>query len=197
MMNHYIGVALRIVSQASNRLLLSVKTLFNGIDLPNLLRDHKRLLAIFLLFLSFTVLLTLLAKPYLEVSQTLIALKIAQSNHLKSLFIESKAIKSDGQLVKTFDDQELENFRKILLGKGMAVSHLSMNATSDASIEMQLKHVSFASFIDVLNQSRDTWHLYPLDVSINTTDTAGIVDVKTTLKQFRSNQSPPSSASQN
>lgn len=197
MMNHYIEIALRVFSQVSNQFLLSVKNLFQDVDLLSLLKTHKKQLVVFISIASIAVLLTLLAKPYLEISQVPIALKITQSNHLKSLVIESKSIKNDGQSVATFDNQELENFKKILIAKGMSVGHLSMNTIPDASIEMQLKNVSFASFIDVLNESREIWHLYPLDVSVEATDSAGIVHIKATLKQFRSNQSPPSSASQN
>lgn len=197
MMNHYIEIALRVFSQVSNQFLLSVRSLFQNIDLLGLLKAYRKQLIILISILGIAVLLLLLAKPYLEISQTPIALKIAQSNHLKSLIIESKSFKNDGQSITTFDHQELESFKKILISKGMSVGHLSMNTSTDTSIEMQLKSVSFASFIDVLNESREIWHLYPLDVSVEATDSAGVVHIKATLKQFKSNQSLSSSVSQN
>jgi type II secretory pathway component PulM len=173
-----------------------MKALLRDIDLPHLLSVHKKRLAIFISILIFVILLVLFAKPYSEIGQTPITLRIAQSNHLKNLIFESKPLNDDGQLIVTFDDRALDQFKKILIGKGMMVSHLSMNAKPDATIEIHLKNISFASFIDVLNESRDIWHIYPMDVSVEATDSAGIVHVKATLMQFRANQSP-SSVSQN
>lgn len=196
-MNHYIEIALRGSSHILNRFLLSIKTFLIKVDLFSSFKANKKLFLISLAFLSLALLLVLFPKPYLAISQTPIALKMAQSNHLNSLLIESKSLRNDGQSVVTFDNQELEKLKKILINKGMMVVHLSINANDVASIEMQLKHVSFASFIDVLNESKEIWHLYPLKVSIDATDSAGIVDVKATLKQFGGNQFPPSFGSQN
>jgi hypothetical protein len=51
--------------------------------------------------------------------------------------------------------------------------------------------------MNFLNESRLIWHLYPMDLSVEATDSAGIVHINATLMQFRSNQGPPSSSSQN
>jgi type II secretory pathway component PulM len=197
MMNHYKEIAFKRVSQAFNRVLSSIKTLFNGADLWRILNANKKRLAILVSVLCLSALLIWFAKPYLEMSQPPIALKVSQSIHLKNLIIESKALNNDLQLVNQLDDRELEEFKKLLISKGMKVGHLSIQTKNDPSIQMQLKYVSFAAFIDLLNESRIIWHLYPIDVSVEATDSAGIVHINATLIQFRSNQSSPSSSSPN
>jgi hypothetical protein len=175
----------------------SIKALFDGLNLLQLLNANKKLFAILVSTLGFLVLLILFAKPYLEVSQLPIALKISQSIHLKNLIIESKSLNNDLRLVNQLDDRELEEFKKLLISKGMKVGHLSIQAKNDPSIQMQLKYVSFAAFIDLLNESRIIWHLYPMDISVEATDSAGIVHINATLMQFRSYQSSPSSSRPN
>jgi hypothetical protein len=197
MMNHYKAIAFNRLSQAFNGVLSSTRTLFNGADLWRILYTNKTRLAILVSAIGLTALLILFAKPYLEVSQTPIALKVSQSIHLKNLINESKSIKNDWHLVNQFDDKELEEFKKLLTSKGMKVGHLSIQAKNDPGIQMQLKSISFAAFIDLLNESRVIWHLYPMDISVEATESAGIVHINATLTQFRSNQSSPSSSSPN
>jgi type II secretory pathway component PulM len=197
MMNHYKEMALKKLSQAFNGFMSSIKALFDGLDLLQLLNANKKLFAILVSTLGFLVLLILFAKPYLEVSQLPIALKISQSIHLKNLIIEFKSLKKDVQLVNQFDEKELDEFKKLLASKGIRVGNISFNANNGGAIEMQLKYVSFAAFMNLLNESRLIWHLYPIDLSVEATDSAGIVHINATLMQFRSNQDPSSSSSEN
>jgi type II secretory pathway component PulM len=197
MMNHYKEIAFKRVSQSFNGVFSSIKSLFNGADLWRILDANKKRLVILASVIGLSALLIWFAKPYLEMSQTPIALKVSQSIHLKNIIIESKALKNDLQLVNQLDDRELGEFKKLLISKGMKVGHLSIQAKNDPSIQMQLKYVSFAAFIDLLNESRIIWHLYPTDISVEATDSAGIVHINATLMQFRSYQSSPSSSSPN
>jgi hypothetical protein len=197
MMNHYKEIAFKRVSQSFNGVLSSIKSLFNGVDLWRIIDANKKRLVILASVIGLSALLIWFAKPYLEMSQTPIALKVSQFIHLKNIIIESKALKNDLQLVNQLDDRELGEFKKLLISKGMKVGHLSIQAKNDPSIQMQLKYVSFAAFIDLLNESRIIWHLYPIDISVEATDSAGIVHINATLMQFRSNQSSPSSSSPN
>jgi hypothetical protein len=197
MMNQYKVIAFNRLSQAFNGVLSSFRTLFNGADLWRILYANKKRLAILVSVIGLSAFLIWFAKSYLEMSQTPIALKVSQSIHLKNIIIESKSLNNDLRLVNQFDDKELDEFKKLLISKGMKVGHLSIQAKNDPSIQMQLKSISFAAFIDLLNESRVIWHLYPMDISVEATESAGIVHINATLTQFRSNQSPPSSSSPN
>lgn len=197
MTNHYREITFKRMSQTLNGFLSSIKTLFNGVDLLRILDANKKQFGILVSVLSLSALLIFFAKPYVEISQTPIALKVSQSIHLKNLIIDSKALKNDLQLPNQLDDKELEEFKKLLISRGMKVGHLSIQVKNDPSIQMQLKYVSFAAFIDLLNESRIIWHLYPMDIVVEATDSAGIVHINATLTQFRSNQSPTSSSNPN
>jgi hypothetical protein len=197
MMNHYKEIAFKRVSQTFNGILSSIKTLFNGVDLWRIIDVNKKRLAILISVIGLFALLIWFAKPYLDMSQTPIALKVSQSIHLKNLIIESKSLNNDLRLVNQLDDRELEEFKKLLISKGMKVGHLSIQEMNEPSIQLQLKYVSFASLIDLLNESRVIWHLYPMDISVEAADSSGIVHVNATLMQFRSGEIPPSSSSPN
>jgi hypothetical protein len=184
MMNRYKEASFNRLSKVFNGFLSSIKTLFQELDLFHILNVNKKRLAILAAALGCLALLILFARPYLEISQIPITLKISQSIHLKNLIIASNSLKKDLQLVKQFDDKELDEFKKLLVSKGIKAGNISFNANNGGTIDIQMKYVSFAVFMDLLNESRLIWHLYPVDLSIEATDSAGITHINATLSQY-------------
>jgi type II secretory pathway component PulM len=151
----------------------------------NFLISNKKIwigifLSIFMLFL-----LTLVVRPYSLEAYNQLSLNHSQSDHLKKLIVESQSISNKTNLVGVFNDQELAKFKQLLLSKGIKPNQLAFNSSDGIDIQIQLNQVAFAPFLDLINEVREIWHLYPVQMSVVATNSPGIVNIDAKLMQFR------------
>ena len=62
---------------------------------------------------------------------------------------------------------------------------LRLNLENPPRIEFQASDVLFSSVVDVLEELRTTWHLYPERVEVSSSPAMAVVNVSVTLRQSR------------
>lgn len=154
--------------------------------------NKKTWIGIFISILLL-LLLILVVRPYSLREHNQLSLNHTQSEHLKKLIIDAQLISNKNILVGVFDDQDLIKFKQLLLSKGIKSNQLTFNSSNGVDIQMQLNQVAFAPFIDLINEVREMWHLYPVQMSVVATNSPGIVNIEAKLVQFRHEQTNQSS----
>lgn len=160
----------------------------------NFLISNKKIWIGIFLSIFMLLLLTLVVRPYSLNAYNKLSLNHSQSDHLKKLIVESQSISNKNNLVGVFNDQDLAKFKQLLLSKGIKPNQLAFNSSNGVAIEIQLNQVAFAPFLDLVNEVREMWHLYPVQMSVVATNSPGIVNIEAKLVQFRHEQTNSSSS---
>lgn len=135
--------------------------------------------AAFFLWLS----LDFLVFPYVRELEGAISLRPAQWAQMENLVKLSKATPAQQISVEPLDDAELQKIRTILVAKKIKPSVLRLSLENPPRIEFQASEVLFSSVVDVLEELRTTWHLYPERVEVTATPTMAMVNISATLMQ--------------
>ena len=150
-----------------------------------LIQNQAFLIWIALVLAGFLLTLSVIA-PYTMKAQNNLLLRPTQWTYLQNIVKESRFdSKSTGMIIK-FDEVELERLRTILLNRGIHPSILSLSAGSMPSVELQANDVMFSTLLEVLDEMRNTWHLYPNELIIHNADSAGVVSVRSQFLQHSS-----------
>lgn len=97
-------------------------------------------------------------------------------------------------LVTPLDDSEMQKVRAVLTARDIKPNLLRLSNDNPPRIEFQANEVLFSSWIEVLNELRQVWRLYPETVSVIASGTPGVVQVSSTLQQSTAPQSGLSKA---
>lgn len=164
-----------------------------GDELQIFLISNKKLWMGIFLSIVMLLILILVIRPYSIKAHDRVLLNQSQSEILKKLIIESQSLSNNKNLVPVFQDQDLIKLKQLLLSKGMKPTQLTLNSADSATINLQLNQVAYASFLDLVNEFREIWNIYPVQISIVASASPGIVNIETKLVQFRDGQNNYSS----
>jgi type II secretory pathway component PulM len=121
--------------------------------------------------------------PYVRELEGAMSLRSAQWAQMENLVRLSKATPAQQITVEPLDDAELQRIRTILVAKKIKPSVLRLSLENPPRIEFQASEVLFSSVVDVLEELRTTWHLYPERVELTANPTMAMVNISATLIQ--------------
>ena len=81
------------------------------------------------------------------------------------------------------DEAELQKIRNILIARGLKPSVLRLGVENPPRIELQASDVMFAVVVDVLEELRSTWRLYPERIELVATSSTAVVNLSASLVQ--------------
>jgi len=160
-----------------------------------LLNQRKALLLVLLLVLVWVAYIFLLA-PYSLRLQERLEMRPAQWSQLQSLIRISKTSAagpgfstSSGMstTVSSLDDQETQKILSGLKSRGVKPSVFRLTTDNPPRLEFQASEVMFSVLLDILEELRITWRLYPSQLSVVANSGAGMVNVSGVLTQYGTN----------
>jgi type II secretory pathway component PulM len=178
---------------------LSLKS-FGALDLKQILQllqrfvlnQGKALLLVFILVLVWITYILLLA-PYSLRLQERLEMQPAQWSQLQSLIRIGKASAAGSGLsttVSSLDDQEMQKILSSLKSRGVKPSVFRLTTDNPPRLEFQASEVMFSVLLDILEELRITWRLYPNQLSVVANSGAGMVNVSGVLTQYGTNATP-------
>lgn len=146
---------------------------------------------LFLVLLGLAMLLLLhrfVLAPYEAQIQSQLVMRPAQWSQLQSLVKLSKIDPASSlALVSTvtpLDEMELQKVRSILTARGLKPAVLRLTTDNPPRLEIQVSDAMFSVVLDILDELRSTWRLYPTQMNVLAAGGPGVVNVSTTLLQF-------------
>lgn len=157
-------------------------------------QQRKFLLTTLLVLLVWVIYLLILA-PYSLGLQERLEMRPAQWSQLQSLIRISKmsatgAGSSTAGLsatVSALDDQEMQRILNSLTSRGVKPSVFRLTTDNPPQLEFVASDVMFSVLLDVLEELRITWRLYPTQLSVVTNGGVGMINVSGVLTQYGSN----------
>jgi hypothetical protein len=86
-------------------------------------------------------------------------------------------------LVTALDEAEMQKVRAVLAARDIKPNVLRLSNDNPPRLELQANDVLFSAWIEVLEELRQVWRLYPESVSVIAGANPGIVQISSTLKQ--------------
>jgi hypothetical protein len=86
-------------------------------------------------------------------------------------------------LVTALDEAEMQKVRAVLAARDIKPNVLRLSNDNPPRLELQANDVLFPAWIEVLDELRQVWRLYPESVSAIAGANPGIVQISSTLKQ--------------
>jgi len=184
---------------------LTIKSL-GAFDLGQILQtlqrfvlNQRKTLLFALLLLLLWITYSLLLAPYSLRLQERLEMRPAQWSQLQSLIRLSKTStagvglstsSSMSTTVSSLDDREIEKIQSSLKSRGVKPSVFRLTTDNPPRLEFQASEVMFSVLLDVLEELRTTWRLYPTQLSVVANSGAGMVNVSGVLTQYGTNASP-------
>lgn len=81
------------------------------------------------------------------------------------------------------DESEMQKVRAVLSARDIKPNVLRLSNDNPPRLEFQANDVLFSAWIEVLDELRQVWRLYPESVSVIASANPGIVQISSTLKQ--------------
>jgi len=178
-----------------NAVLLKSSVSFDvGQLVPRLLRfvqrQRKALLIALLIPVIWVAYLYLLAPFSLRVQEQL-EMRPAQWSQLQSLIRMSKTSAAGAMgmptTVSSLDDQETQKMLNVLTSRGIKPSVFRLTADNPPRLEFQANDLMFSALLDVLEELRTNWRLYPTQLSVVGNSGAGMINVSGVLTQYGTN----------
>jgi type II secretory pathway component PulM len=113
-----------------------------------------------------------------------VALRPAQWAQLENLIRLSKANTLQVSGLEPMDEAELQRIRMILAAKGIKPTVLRLSLENPPRVELQMTEVVFSNAVDVLEELRKTWNLYPDNIEVSSTPKLSVVNLSANLKQM-------------
>jgi type II secretory pathway component PulM len=165
-------------------------------SLRRIIFQQRKILFLLLMLLISGMLYRFLLAPYSLRVQDQLDLRPAQWSQLQSLIRISKssaaggnAVTSNGMpsTVSLLDEQEMQKILNVFSARGLKPSVFRLSTDNPPRIEFQASEVMFSVLLDVLEELRTTWRLYPIQLSVVSNGGAGMVNVSGVLSQYGSN----------
>jgi type II secretory pathway component PulM len=150
---------------------------------------RQRYLLLTLLGLVMVLLLhQFVLMPYEAQIQSQLVMRPAQWSQLQSLIKLSKTNPAPSlsavPTVTPLDEMELQKVRGILTARGLKPAVLRLTTNNPPRLEIQVSDAMFSLVLEVLDELRSTWRLYPTQMNVVSAGGAGVVNVSATLLQF-------------
>jgi type II secretory pathway component PulM len=170
---------------------------FDVKQLPQILlrfvgQQRQVLLTALLVLLVWIAYLFVLA-PYSLSLQERIEMRPAQWSQLQSLIRTSKMGATNSGLsttVSALDDQEMQRILSNFTARGIRPSVFRLTTDNPPRLEFQASDVMFSALLDVLEELRISWRLYPTQLSVVANGGAGMINVSGVLTQYGTNATP-------
>lgn len=157
-----------------------------GFDLAgmmNLARGKQKILVTGFIFGALWALMYFWAAPYVQRLEGQMSLRPVQWAQLENLIKLSKGKPLKLDTVVLVDEAELQKIRNVLIARGLKPSVLRLGVENPPRIELQASDVMFAVIVDVLEELRISWRLYPEKIELVATPSTAIVNLSATLVQ--------------
>ena len=126
--------------------------------------------------------------PYEAQIQSQLVMRPAQWSQLQSLIKLSKTNPASSlsvvSTVTPLDEMELQKVRSILTTRGLKPAVLRLTTDNPPRLEIQVSDAMFSLVLEVLDELRSTWRLYPTQMNVVAAGAPGVVNVSATLLQF-------------
>lgn len=156
-----------------------------------LIRERTRLF--FLAAVIAVVLIVVMVLiPYNRVLTDRLSLRPAQLAHLQNLIASSQSQSVPAREPLQFDDVQLQGLRSLLLSRDIKPLTLVISSRNPTKLEIKAKDVLFSSLLDVLEQMRTQWNIYPDELNIQATELPAVVSINGYLLQYRISDVPNS-----
>ena len=174
---------------------------------------HRMLLTALLCIALFVVASQLWLLPLTKTMQAALDLRPVQWAQLQHLVRMNQVTSATGvvassmatsspraTLVIMLDEAEMQKVRAVLAARDIKPNVLRLSNDNPPRLELQANDVLFSAWIEVLDELRQVWRLYPETVSAIASANPGLVQVSSSLKQMQvlqqsSAQSLPASGS--
>jgi type II secretory pathway component PulM len=154
------------------------KTLFIH---PQSERFRARILTICAL-LFFVISWAWFYDPLARTLESRLSMNPIEWNYLQNAIQLAKS-KPAEVLVPQLSDEELGRLKMLSKTKGIHFSVLHLQASNPPQLEVQANNVSFAAWVDLLNEYRTQWHIYPVKAEVLSEASAGMVSISATFQQ--------------
>jgi hypothetical protein len=162
---------------------------------------HRMLLAALLCIGLFAVASQLWLLPMTKTMQAQVDLRPVQWAQLQHLVRVNQVASATGvgassmlasgsraTLVTPLDDAEMQKVRAVLAARDIKPTVLRLSNDNPPRLEFQANDVLFSAWIEVLDELRQVWRLYPETVSAIASANPGIVQISSSLKQMQAPQ---------
>jgi type II secretory pathway component PulM len=167
--------------------------------LQHFVLNQRKTLLLALLLLVLWITYVLVLAPYSLRLQEQLEMRPVQWSQLQSLIRISKTSAAGAGIstssgmsstVSSLDDQELEKILSGLKSRGVKPSVFRLTTDNPPRLEFQASEVMFSVLLDILEELRVTWRLYPNQLSVVANSGASMVNVSGVLTQYGSNATP-------
>ena len=175
-------------------------TLASVSNLPQALvaaAGHHRILVIALVCIAlFAIASQLWLLPLTKTMQAQLELRPVQWAQLQHVLKVNQLISAPGvsgstagtsgeraTLVTPLSEAEMQKVRAVLAARDIKPNVLRLSNDNPPRLEIQANDVLFSAWIEVLEELRQVWRLYPESVSAIASANPGIVQISSTLKQ--------------
>jgi hypothetical protein len=86
--------------------------------------------------------------------------------------------------VTLMDEMELQKIRNLMTARGIKPNLLRLTADNPPRVEFQASDVMFSVLVDVLDELRANWRLYPIQLQVVSGSGVGIVNISGVLAQY-------------
>lgn len=157
-----------------------------------IVRQRKLLLRLLALVIFLAVNHYAIAPHSQRVSDQL-ELRPTQWSQIQNLIKLAKATAASGSApsfavapgtVTLLDEMELQKIRSVLTSLGLKPSVLRLSADNPPRIEFQSSDMMFSVLLEVLDELRTTWHLYPEQLNVLASASPEIVNISGVLMQY-------------
>ena len=160
-------------------------------QIPNLLAtymtSHRNVVIGFVVLIVALLINAFVIPPYAQRVQNQLEMRPAQWSQLQSLIKLAKSTSAAPATVSLLDDAELQKIRSVLTSRGIKSNVLRLTADNPPRIELQASDAMFSVLLDVLDELRTTWRVYPEQLNVMPTSGAGgagIVNIGGVLVQY-------------
>jgi hypothetical protein len=168
---------------------------------------HRMLLAVLLCIGLFAIASQVWLLPLMKTMQAQLDLRPVQWAQLQHLVRVNQVTSANGvgasgmaassprtTLVNPLNESEMQKVRAVLAARDIKPNVLRLSNDNPPRLEFQANDVLFSAWIEVLDELRQVWRLYPESISAIASATPGLVQVSSTLKQMNAQaQSLPQS----
>jgi hypothetical protein len=157
---------------------------------------HRMLFIALLCIVLFAIATQLWLLPLTKTMQAQLELRPVQWAQLQQMLKVNQAISAAGvgasnpgasnaraTLVTPLDESEIQKVRALLAARDIKPNVLRLSNDNPPRLELQANDVLFSAWIEVLDELRQVWRLYPENVSAIASANPGIVQISSTLKQ--------------
>ena len=158
---------------------------------------HHRMLVIALVCIAlFAIASQVWLMPMTKTMQAALELRPVQWAQLQHVLKVNQLISAPGiggstagtsgaraTLVTPLNESEMQKVRVVLAARDIKPNVLRLSNDNPPHLEFQANDVLFSAWIEVLNELRQVWRLYPESVSAIASANPGIVQISSTLKQ--------------